>query len=222
MELPAYCYFLLREAVRLYWPAVAFNLCVYFIWIWNRKTEIPIDLYRSLGNTRLVGNSRGFTGAALAFTIGIAGVAASGSYLPFYAALGAEAGTIFESFVKRRLGFKRGTHVWILDETDVILGATAFLLPVTAIRGDVFLFTITASMIGHYAFNTQIRPRIEKRVYDSSPEHAGQPSLVKGDGSQPERKQCRSYDQAKQQIVCDIRADKEQFAVPQMVDDAEH
>jgi len=163
MELPAYSYFLLREAVRLYWPAVAFNLAVYFLWLWNRKTEIPIDFNRSLGGVRLVGDSRGFTGAALAFTLGVFGGMAMESYLPFYAALGAEAGTIFESFVKRRLGVKRGTHTWILDETDVILGATLFLLPVTSIRGDVFLFTITASLIGHYVFNRLIRPRIERK-----------------------------------------------------------
>ncbi|MBM3308971.1 MAG: CDP-archaeol synthase [Candidatus Altiarchaeales archaeon] len=160
MDWPAYSYTLLQEAVKLYWPAVTYNLLVYYTWLWNYKSNIPLDFNIKVKGVRLIGDSRGAAGLILSVIIGVFGAAITGSYLPFYAAVGAETGTITESFIKRRLGFKRGQHLIFLDEWDSILGATIFLMLATTVRTDVFIFTLVATFIGHNLFNKLIRPKM--------------------------------------------------------------
>jgi len=162
MDWPAYLSILLQEAVKLYWPAVVYNLLVYYTWLWNRKSNIPLDFNLNFRGVRLIGDSRGAAGLILSVIIGVFGVAITNTYLPLYSAVGAETGTIIESFIKRRLGYKRGQHLIFLDEWDSILGATIFLMLATTIRLDVFLFTLAATFTGHYLFNKHIRPKMEK------------------------------------------------------------
>jgi hypothetical protein len=162
MDWSVYLSTLIQEAVKLYWPAVVYNLLVYYTWLWNEKSNIPLDFNLTLRGVRLVGDSRGAAGLILSIVIGVFGVVLTNTFLPLYSAVGAEAGTIAESFVKRRLGYKRGQHLIFLDEWDSILGATIFLTLATTIRLDVFLFTLTATFIGHNLFNKLIRPRMER------------------------------------------------------------
>jgi hypothetical protein len=125
---------------------------------------MPLDFGMKLGGRRVFGDSRDFEGVFLAFVIGVCGVVATSSYLPFFAALGANFGTLCESFIKRRLGYRCGQHMWVIDETDIMLGATVFLLPIIQIRADVFVFAFLATFTGHYLFNILLRPGIERRV----------------------------------------------------------
>ncbi len=149
MEPLAYLLYLAQESLRLYWAALAFNILVFALWVWNGRTVIPLDRGLHLGGGRVLGDSRDYGGLFLAVVIGTVGAAATQSTVPLLSAVGAQAGTVLESFFKRRLGYAEGRNVIVLDEVDIILGATAFLLPATPVRLDVFAFALASTFAGH-------------------------------------------------------------------------
>jgi hypothetical protein len=163
MDLLAYFCTLLQEAIRLYWPALAFNALVYFLWLLNERVDLPFDFKLSIGKTRIIGDSRGFIGGVLALLIGVLGSVLTQTTLPLYASLGAEFGAIAESFVKRRLGVRQGSHLLFVDESDTLIGATLFLLLATEIPLDVFLFALSFTFAGHLFFNKKVRPILESK-----------------------------------------------------------
>jgi hypothetical protein len=157
MELHAYLFFLSQESLRLYWPAFLFNIAIYFIYLWCNKLLIPLDANIYFFGRRALGDTRGVDGIMLSMIIGAGGIFITNSYLPFFSAVGANFGTVCESFLKRRLGFQYGQNVLFLDETDIILGATIFMLPVVNLRLDVFIFALFGTFMAKYIFNTRFR-----------------------------------------------------------------
>ena len=161
MELSQYLFFLLQEAIRLYWAAFLYNPGIYLVWLWNRKTVIPLDLGANFSGKRLIGDSRSFDGLLLSIAFGITGVFITASYIPFFASVGANFGTVVSSFVKRRLGFTRGRHAWLIDEFDFIAGAALFVSFIEPFNPGVFVFAAACAFILHNAANLWVRPKLD-------------------------------------------------------------
>lgn len=101
-------------------------------------TGIPIDFYKSIGDTRILGNGKTFKGFFFGVSFGIfvaiiqnlINIRFLNSYfvtfnliaiftLPF----GSLLGDLIASFFKRRTGFKRGQAFPLLDQLDFVIGA---------------------------------------------------------------------------------------------------
>jgi CDP-2,3-bis-(O-geranylgeranyl)-sn-glycerol synthase len=103
----------------------------------------PIDSGRTLGGRRLLGDGKTWRGTAVGTLVGVAlalaldavqpaATAAVGADLPTFPllaavglAFGAMLGDIGASFLKRRLGRRRGAAVPGLDQLDFVVGALA-------------------------------------------------------------------------------------------------
>ena len=107
------------------------------------KGKHPLDFGKSLGKYRILGDGKTIEGSAggIAFGMFIGLVEIYCIYpvvppefnlpelslpLVFLLSSGAIAGDIFVSFIKRRLGIKRGASMPILDQLDFLLGALIF------------------------------------------------------------------------------------------------
>ncbi len=107
----------------------------------------PIDSGRYFfDGRRILGDGKTWQGLILGT---LAGTTVGAAYLPvsisFLLALGALLGDIAGSFLKRRLGLKRGQEFWLLDSLDFLAGA--IILSSLAVRWNpaeiLFLAVIT-------------------------------------------------------------------------------
>ncbi len=71
----------------------------------------------------------------------------------FFIAFGALAGDIAGSFVKRRLNFKRGEPIPLLDQLDFVAGSLLFASFFFAIGMDTVMFVIIITPLIHLAAN---------------------------------------------------------------------
>lgn len=122
---------------------------------------LPLDLGRKLGKHRIFGDGKTFRGLALGILFGtaagnvmgyaLAGTGFSLGSIWFYTILGfllsggAMAGDLIKSFFKRRLGYKRGQMLPIIDQLDFIIGGIALgsLAYVPSLETVIFLIIIT-------------------------------------------------------------------------------
>lgn len=80
----------------------------------------------------------------------------------FLMGIGALAGDLVESFFKRRAGIKPGGKFIPLDQTDFVIGALIFVMPVFALTWNIFLISLVLSfvlhiLVNHAAFYLKIR-----------------------------------------------------------------
>jgi CDP-2,3-bis-(O-geranylgeranyl)-sn-glycerol synthase len=74
-------------------------------------------------------------------------------YIAFLIALGALSGDLIGSFLKRRLGLKRGADVPLLDQWNFIIGAVLFVYWFTDITIWMFLIMLLITPIVHRVAN---------------------------------------------------------------------
>ena len=121
----------------------------------------PLDLGRKLGKHRLFGDGKTFRGLVLGILFGTAagnviGYALMGTeftigsiwfytVLGFLLSSGAMAGDLIKSFFKRRLGYKRGQMLPIIDQLDFIIGSIALgsIAYIPSLETVIFLIIIT-------------------------------------------------------------------------------
>ncbi len=141
----------------------------------------PIDFSKKLGSSPLFGKNKTFRGlffgvlsaviiAYIQFLLYKAGYFRELLFtdyknwlsLGFLMGLGALAGDLAKSFFKRRLGIKPGARFVPFDQTDFVVGALLFIMPVFAVTLKLFLVSLLLSIalhiiVNHAAFYLKIR-----------------------------------------------------------------
>lgn len=124
---------------------------------------VAFDLGASLGNQRIIGDSRSIDGLVFWITsasiiAGLQGDALRG----FYLGAGGFSGTVLNSFLKRRLGIGQGQGKFFLDYFDHTLGAGLMLCSAYKCEISVFFWAVVIYGALHWLIDRMIRARIEK------------------------------------------------------------
>ena len=133
---------------------------------------VPIDLNKQLSNKPILGKNKTFRGLifGIIFSVIIAYLQfllhnfeffKSISFLDyqqwpwfgFMMGFGALTGDLIKSFFKRRLGIKPGEKFIPFDQTDFVVGALVFIMPVLSITFKIFFTSILLSFALHIAVN---------------------------------------------------------------------
>ena len=133
------------------------------------RGRISIDNGRKLRGQRLLGDGKTLEGliGGIVFGVFIGSLQIYGqSYLPqelglvemtfpiiFLLTLGTMAGDIGGSFVKRRMGMKRGSRALFLDQLGFLLMAFLFTWPVYIARLDMMVVLVLLTPIIHWLSN---------------------------------------------------------------------
>ena len=80
----------------------------------------------------------------------------------FLMGIGALIGDLIKSFFKRRAGIKPGNKFIPFDQSDFVIGALIFIMPVFALTWEIFLTSLVLSfvldiLVNHAAFYLKIR-----------------------------------------------------------------
>ena len=75
---------------------------------------------------------------------------------------GALTGDLIKSFFKRRLGIRPGARFIPFDQTDFVVGALVFIMPVCSLTLKIFIVSLLLSfvlhiIVNHIAFYLRIR-----------------------------------------------------------------
>lgn len=143
--------------------------------------DFPIDFNRQINNKPIFGKNKTFRGFVFGviFSVIIAyfqfllynveafrGISfidyKNWLLLGFLIGLGALLGDLIKSFFKRRLGIKPGVRFVPFDQTDFVIGALVFIMPVFDLTFKIFITSLLLSFIlhiivNHIAFYLKIR-----------------------------------------------------------------
>ncbi len=153
----------LLHSFHFYLPALAANLSLYLLWaFFGRSIVMPSDFGGRWGEQRIIGDGRGLSGLPTVLIVaGLVGGLQGRPTEAFYLALGVSLGTILNSFIKRRLGMKRGQPWRPWDQIDFILGASM----VYALAFPLTLSTLVGGLLVggtlHYAASLVLRPLLD-------------------------------------------------------------
>jgi len=141
----------------------------------------PIDFDKQLNNKPILGKNKTFRG--LIFGVVFAVLVAYVQFLlysmeffknisflnyqswllfGFLMGLGALTGDLLKSFFKRRLGLKPGARFIPFDQTDFVVGALVFIMPLFDLTLKIFIVSLLLSfvlhiIVNHIAFYARIR-----------------------------------------------------------------
>lgn len=132
----------------------------------------PIDFDKKMGNNPVFGRNKTFRGFifGIIFAIIIAYLQSllhdieafksisffsyqSWFLFGFLMGLGALTGDLIKSFLKRRLGINPGEKFIPFDQTDFVIGALVFILPVFKVTLGIFFTSLLLSFILHIIVN---------------------------------------------------------------------
>lgn len=138
----------LGKSFWFYLPAFAANLAVFLVYA-RHGISFPLDLGKKWGGKRLIGDGRSLSGYILMFfvSIFIAILQGRNAVEGLYFGAGTNFGCILNSFIKRRLNLERGEHIFLLDETDYILGASLFYISFSGLSLNVFFLGLLWAMM---------------------------------------------------------------------------
>ncbi len=152
------------ESLFFYLPVIVCNLSVHTLWL-RFGISSPVDLGLMLREQRLIGDSRGIDGLIYWLICSVSVAALQGRALDgIYLGCGGFAGTLFSSFIKRRIGLTRGVWCPVLDETDFIIGSTLFYISYQPLALTTFLAGFLLMLVAHKLVNLFIRPIWEKGI----------------------------------------------------------
>ena len=132
----------------------------------------PVDFNKKIRNAPVLGGNKTFRGLVfgvifaivvsyLQFLLYNAGFFRNISFFSyqnwllfgFLMGLGALTGDLVKSFFKRRIGLKPGTKFVPFDQTDFVVGALVFIMPVFSLTTKIFLASLLLSFILHIIVN---------------------------------------------------------------------
>ena len=132
----------------------------------------PIDFGKKISSKPLLGRNKTFRGMffGIIFAIVIAYLQFSLYNLEFFRdvsffsyqnwlligflmGFGALMGDLAKSFFKRRLGIKPGERFVPFDQTDFVVGALVFIIPVFSVTLKIFIVSLLLSFVLHIAVN---------------------------------------------------------------------
>lgn len=121
----------------------------------------PIDLGKKVGGKRILGDGKTFRGFIFGALFGsLTGLGINiikPGYFPVFLGLslsiGGLIGDIIASFLKRRVGVKRGRPVPILDQIDFVIGAVMLGSLVEPPSGKALIFILLATPLIHLTAN---------------------------------------------------------------------
>ena len=143
--------------------------------------RFPIDFNSQINNKPLLGKNKTFRGFIFGvifsiiivyaqFLLSGTGFFRSISFVDyqnwflfgFLMGLGALTGDLVKSFLKRRLGFEPGAKFVPFDQTDFVVGALLFIMPIFGLTLKIFFVSLLLSfvlhiIINHLAFYLKIR-----------------------------------------------------------------
>lgn len=141
----------------------------------------PIDFNKKIGDAPVLGGNKTFRGVIfgvvfaiiisylqhLAYNIGFFNAVSFIDYqnwllFGFLMGFGALAGDLAKSFFKRRLGIKPGSMFVPFDQTDFVVGALIFIMPIFDLTWGIFAVSLLLSfalhiIVNHIAFYLKIR-----------------------------------------------------------------
>lgn len=132
----------------------------------------PVDFNKTIGSKPVLGRNKTFRG--IIFGTIFAVVIAYLQYLlygiesfrnisflsyqnwllfGFLMGFGSLTGDLLKSFFKRRLGINPGEKFIPFDQTDFVIGALVFIMPVFDVTLEIFIASLLVSFIGHILIN---------------------------------------------------------------------
>ena len=130
------------------------------------KLGIPLDLYKEIKGTRIIGPGRNVAGFFFfVFIAVLVGIFQKRAIDALYLGIGGWVGTIASSFIKRRIGIKLGSYFFFMDQTDFILGSSLFYISQFKLDLNTFISGIVIALILHHGIN-MLRQGWEKLVHN--------------------------------------------------------
>lgn len=118
------------------------------------KLGIPLDLYKTINGKRIIGEGRSLASfCGYIFIALLIGIIIKKPLESLYLGIGAVLGTYFSSFIKRRLGLKRGQYAFFIDQTDFIIFGTLMYMTNFEMELKIFLFGIGITLLLHHLIN---------------------------------------------------------------------
>ena len=135
------------------WPAyIANGLPVIF---GRGKNRVPVDFNKKIGGKLIFGKHKTIRGLAGGIGSGIVMSIIESLFAPYMLyvgialTIGTNIGDLTGSFIKRRMGSKEGSQVYLLDQYTFLLFALLFALPfghAPGISGIVFIVILTGML----------------------------------------------------------------------------
>jgi len=146
-----------------YLPVFFANISIYIVYS-ILKLDIRTDLYQKLKGKRIIGEGRSVSGLVFypMFAL-LIGILQKRPLEAIYLGVGGVIGCNLSSFVKRRLGLKRGKYVFFIDQTDFIIGSSLIYITSFHLSLEIFVSGIILALILHHLVNG-LRNNWERRV----------------------------------------------------------
>lgn len=147
------------EAAVFFLPATLVPPTLYFLWIWfGQESVLPLDLKKSIAAGRVIGDGKGLWGLPAAVVVGLLCAAfQSRGEEAVIMAVGADFGCVANSFIKRRLGHRRGVDFKPWDHLDFFLGGSLFYHLQFGLSWPLFATGLCLCGTAHYLGRTLLR-----------------------------------------------------------------
>jgi CDP-2,3-bis-(O-geranylgeranyl)-sn-glycerol synthase len=143
----------LSKSFLFYLPVFVANPLIYVVYS-VIGLGIPLDLYEKIGDKRMIGPGRNVSGFFFYTFIALfVGILQNRPLEALYLGLGGIFGCYLSSFIKRRIGLKRGQYGFFIDQTDFIIGSTIFYVSFFELKINTFIFGIIIALVLHHATN---------------------------------------------------------------------
>ncbi len=142
-------YQLILYPIFYIWPAYVANGAPV---LFGKGKHMPLDFNRKLGGKPIFGKHKTIRGLIGGMGAGILMSVIESFFVPYMLpvgialAIGTHMGDLLGSFIKRRIGHKEGTQIYLLDQYTFLLFAFLFAFPLgnmPSIYGITFLVVLT-------------------------------------------------------------------------------
>lgn len=151
------------ETFRFFLPAMFVNLSLYLTSkVFGSRSVLSLDQGFKVGQERLIGDGRGLTSLPRALVAGaLCGAFQGRLEEAVLLSIGAQAGMVFNSFIKRRLGKPQGANFYPWDHIDYILGACLIWSSQFGVDLPLFISGVLCGGLTHWALGGLIRWALE-------------------------------------------------------------
>lgn len=152
--------------LEIYWyflPAMLANLFLYLTSrVFGQDSVLPLDLGLKVAGKRPIGDGRGLTSLPRALAAGVLCGALQGRMEEaVLLAIGAQAGMVVNSLVKRARGLPRGANFHPWDNIDFVLGACLFVSFVQPVTWEILIAGSVYCGMAHWILGNFIRSLFE-------------------------------------------------------------